>query len=563
MTDLKDGPGKYINPSPRRDDEIDSRFPLLVDNVSWSHTDAPGNLAVADPGGVARQTLRSALGWSGNDAAGFTSALSASIELGERSGHVTSTWVKRTVSVQADLGALTGAQASLFTRAQAAQPLINSLIANLQILDPALDADDANAVRDLVSDTVTDLIAELGNPGNPRVARVDTLFEILTGLPRSMSAQVVKADMVGGALGNLRTSWGLVRHNANSLDEEETLTNFVTLVDSICSGLMTPWSLQRSAFAAGAGSDTFLGPELVLLSRDLAAAAEQCQDCRMLLRSVLLGEAEQATILVNAAGSQRGAMPLTDLMDWLEDFLNHRGPQMITKGGRDAIASAFVPMARTLQDLVHSIVVDPDPNWPPGMSAGRVASAFASLDTFMTQVLARVGKVTRYGVSVTGVEGALTAGEVGVITLRGAGLDVVRGVTFEHDRVTIEGHVVSTMQSRGQGGEDTATVLFNVVGIPPNRIPLEGTWVRLEVTDNWNATDTSQTVRIKRGGPPSDSSGRSAPPGPDGGGPSDSADAIASPQTAETAEKGSTRRPRTTGRAASKATRAKSNPKQN
>lgn len=492
---------------------FDTRYPLLVENVAWSDV---GSTKVADdPGGVATKTLGDALGWTGSDPAGFAAALAASVELGQEGGHVTTRWVQRAISVKSDLGALTGVQASLYARARALQPMISDLMATMQVLDPSLDQDDADATKQIVTDTITDLVAELGNPGNPRVARVDTLLEILTGLD-TQSVGTPSAANVGGALGAMRTRWGLQRTNCNKLWQEQIVSNFATVVDTVMHNLRGPWRQSRSAFLPGTGSDVFLGPELVVLARDLTAASAQLQECRTMLRSVLIGDADQATIIVNPGGEQgRGSIPLADLLDWLDDFLTRAGPRMITSGGRDAIAGAFVPMASSLTDLVGSIAdagaagtpvafaatngnqasTGPLPaTWPPGMTAPRVTIAFTGLHTLMTGIVDRVAGITRSGVSVVKVSSEVHAERAkAVVEITGRGLDTVREVTLSRRGRVMVGLVTDVVDIGGR--LQRATVQFDSRHISSSSIQSSEQW-QLRLVDEQGQVDAETTVTV-------------------------------------------------------------------
>ena len=121
-------------------------YPVLTEEVST--TGAPGARWRAAPAVVrpARATGRpstrpcgtcSAGGPSG-DLAGFQAALTGAFQLREVEGHTAWTWQQRGYAVQADMGALTGAQASIYARAKSALDQILPLLAGLTTLNPAL-----------------------------------------------------------------------------------------------------------------------------------------------------------------------------------------------------------------------------------------------------------------------------------------------------------------------------------------------------------------------------------------------------------------------------------------
>ncbi len=425
-----------------RIDDVDSAYPLLVDNMDNRRSGQRGNVGNGDLGSQANETISSILGWRGRttDAAGFQAALKASFSLNEVDGHVVAGYTARSLSIQADLGALTGAQASLYARAKSTETLVVGLIDGLTVLDPTADLNDTEALRRLVRESVLELVGELGIPGGPRVPRVNTLFTVLTGTPATLAGAVPIATRVGGQLGQLRDRFGLVRSNINDLNNEQVFTSFFTVVDAIGS-LQGSWAQQRKAFSVVPGSDTYLGPELVLLSRDLAAASEQLEEVRFLLESVFVGPAEQQTILVRGVdGAADDAMALSDLMSWLEDFLGTRGPRLISESGRDGIQAAFMPMAVTLSNLVGALAEGGQAGWPRAMSAMRVVNGFGELSTYLTSVLDRVRNVTRYGVRISEVKISHLGGPKG----RGRGLMIFGdGFRPEHSVVLRNGAQVA------------------------------------------------------------------------------------------------------------------------
>src|SRR5262249_47964515 len=71
---------------------------------------------------TAQGAIRDLLGWRyrANDPKGFLAALNKAVELKQVEGHLESTWKARPFMVQADLGEVTGAQASIYERARVA-----------------------------------------------------------------------------------------------------------------------------------------------------------------------------------------------------------------------------------------------------------------------------------------------------------------------------------------------------------------------------------------------------------------------------------------------------------
>ena len=134
-------------------------------------------------GRPSRAAIRDVLGWRPRvqDPKAFTAALSASFELSTFEDHVIARYVPRGVAVQADLGGVTGGQASLYLRAKAAHEQITRMLDSLQPLRTDADPQDCEAYRGLVRDSVRRIVMELGREGGPRVPLVDSAFSVLTG----------------------------------------------------------------------------------------------------------------------------------------------------------------------------------------------------------------------------------------------------------------------------------------------------------------------------------------------------------------------------------------------
>src|SRR4051812_48032202 len=96
-------------------ENVDQVFPLLT----------TGGPERSGPAGAGNQTptasavIRDVLGWRPRPQhpKAFAAALQASFTLSEVQGHVEATYVPRGFAVQADLGGISGGQASLFSRA--------------------------------------------------------------------------------------------------------------------------------------------------------------------------------------------------------------------------------------------------------------------------------------------------------------------------------------------------------------------------------------------------------------------------------------------------------------
>jgi hypothetical protein len=394
------------NGSPIRLDEVDSAFPLLVQDVS-SRVGGSGGDVSTNVGKLAADTIAEALGWRrppGDDATcarGFVAALSASFELSEFQGHVVSRYTPRGLAIQANMGALTGAQASFYSRANAALTQMLSLLDALTPLAPSYDQEDVDAFRAVVRDGLTTLVAEFGIPGGPRIAKVDVLFKMMTGVAVDTAPPQIAARSVTGQLGQLRDRFGLVREHVNSLDHEAELTTFVTLVD-VLGSLQTSWHLQRSQFLPASHHETYLGPDLVLLSRDLAAARESIDELIFRLESVFVGRAERQTIWI---GHGSHTMTVEDLVEWVRDFVVVQGPALVRQG-RDGIESSFTPIIDALVDAVGGAVdelANPPASWPSGMRSQRVVFGFEQLGGYLDQVAKRARRIRRSPIRVFSV----------------------------------------------------------------------------------------------------------------------------------------------------------------
>src|SRR5205085_2206535 len=135
-------------------------------------------------GQVASQAISDALGWkpSSTDPKGFVGALTQSFTLTEIEGHVESTWNPRTYTVQTDLaGGITGAQASLYTRAKDAQDNCLRLLDGLYPLDPTADTEFVKALREMAKSQIVEIVKQFAVVP-PSILRVNTYFKILLGL---------------------------------------------------------------------------------------------------------------------------------------------------------------------------------------------------------------------------------------------------------------------------------------------------------------------------------------------------------------------------------------------
>ena len=315
--------------------------------------------------------------------------------------------------MQADLGAVTGGQASLYLRAKAAHEQITRMLDSLKPLRTDADPQDCEAYRGLVRDSVRRIVMELGREGGPRVPLVDSAFSVLSGYQPSTTTTTtsggftpnpvpgraagtrrtlhspagsvsssggtvgsvptalaeIDPDTVPGQLGALRDRFGLDDDHVNTVDEEKQRTSFWTLVELI-TDLQRSWDARRLDFTLGAGNG-FLGTDLVQISRLLAAASEQVDEFEAVLDSVLVSAAERQTVVLD----QGTGLTLDDLVQWLRVFVTEDGPNIIRETGRDGLVSSFTPtvaaLLLTLRDkLVRRLVPCGGPSCAGGCHCG-------------------------------------------------------------------------------------------------------------------------------------------------------------------------------------------------
>jgi hypothetical protein len=421
--------------------DVDQAFPLLTTDSAARR--GSSTVSGGDQAPTVSAAIRDVLGWRPRpqDTKAFTAALGASFELTTVEGHVEARYVPRGFAVQADLGGITGGQASLYSRAKNSHTQITEMLESLKPLRPDADPEDCTAFRLLIRDAVRQVVQEFGMPGGPRVQLVDSAFRTLTGfepvvtgtpaLPGFEPAMTgtpasrhngdvppaarigtagQTADDVPGILGALRDRMGLTDDNVNTVDEEKIRTSFLTLVDLII-GLQIAWEQQRVAFGSADGRG-FLGTELILINRLLAAAAEQVDELEAVLDSTLISAGERQTIVIDA----RTRLTLDGLLSWLRTFLTEDGPRIVQDTGRDGITTSFTPTVVTLLDTLRNTLVGKLPNpashnghspvsllpvgccgrLPTGMYAARTRIAVAGLCSLLEQLAGNAAKIGRF-----------------------------------------------------------------------------------------------------------------------------------------------------------------------
>ncbi len=372
-----------------------SAYPMLTQEAGFSG--APSSPWSNSPGArplgqIVDATLRDVLGWrpKATDHKGFVAALTQSFTCKEIEGRTECSYTPRTyaVQVQADMGAVTGAQASIYSRAKAALDQSVMILDRLYPLDPAADLQETAASRAIVRSEFTELVNELGIEGGPRVHRVDSLFEQLRG-PNNTPFD---PEQIQGQLRAMRDEFGLVRNRVNTIEEEQDLTDFLTLVDYVNS-LFQSWTSQRQFFDRSSTVEPFLGTQLVLVSRQLNVVAESVHEAYNAMNSVFLGESERQTIELVFTNPKRPSLFVSELLMWVERFATEEGTLLIRDAGKAGV-KAFFPTITRLFDAVRDSRIPPqDQNrLPAAYRTARVQRSLAELETHLKRLADLAGK---------------------------------------------------------------------------------------------------------------------------------------------------------------------------
>ncbi len=347
------------------------KYPVLTRDVGdgggyggGTRTGAPASL-----GRLAQDTIRAVLGWRfrGEDTKGFQAALAATAVAKQVDGFTQYEWRSPTFMVQADLGEITGAQASLLACAKNTVEQALPLLDRLTPLRADSDAEDIAAVRSIIRTQLNELVEECGQLGGPRVPRVDAIFRVLLGPPRldpltagrRETAGHLKVEFAKKVLGTrneiardrtilliqLRERLGLESERINTIQEERVYTDYLILRDLLTS-LCHTWESQREDFL-GRG-EGFLGTELVRLSRLLDVIVESVHESYGIMDSVYFGPAERQTVRLHLRPADERTTELTvgELLDWVEDFCANESRQLIQDGGKDGVVTASYTLER-------------------------------------------------------------------------------------------------------------------------------------------------------------------------------------------------------------------------
>jgi len=326
--------------------------------------------------------LRGVLGRSPRvaDTRSFANALRQSFNVAVVEGRTEVRYEARSFAGQADLGGgVTGAQASLYSRAAIALDKALPLLEGLEPLDPAADEELVGASRAIVRQEMIELVNALRAEGGPTSARVDRFIESLFGEDAAERDAEVRGDNPGGHFSDLVAALGMTDDRINTLEEESNYSNYLAVFD-FANQIRTGWIEFRDTFQ---GKD--LGTRLVQLSRALSVAAETVDEVYAAMDSVFVGPAERQVSSFTPVGGR--TVLVSELLQWVVDFTTDEAPKLVLEGGRRGIR-AVQPTAETLEGLVRGLLeaIDTDPGIPQGMRHARVRFPLQELRTYLGEI---------------------------------------------------------------------------------------------------------------------------------------------------------------------------------
>ncbi|HVG91902.1 MAG TPA: hypothetical protein VNB54_10475, partial [Alphaproteobacteria bacterium] len=401
-----------------RDVEDAISYPILTEEIGYRPspvgipTGGGGGIFGSGGGGslgqVAAKAVSEVLGWKPNatDPKGFVGALTQAFTLTDVEGHVESTWTPRTYAVQTDLGGgITGAQASLYTRAKNALDSGLPLLNGLYPLDPEADPEYVKALREMARSQMSEIVKEMGAVGLPSILRIDTYFQILLGVGPGEQVEF-DPDKIGGTLGELRDTYGIQfvgNPLNNSVEDEQDITNFRVISDYMTS-LMQSWIANRRFFFIRSDQPAFFGTQLVLISRQFTTISETVNEVRFALDSVFIGPSERQTLLLEF--DDLAPMFLEDVLNEVERFTGDEGPRLLRDGGKISVTNNILPVVESLQKMVKEAHSPQNINdLPDGFRTARVRN---SLNDLQDQLKALVGLIEQIEQEVPPSENKLT-----------------------------------------------------------------------------------------------------------------------------------------------------------
>ncbi|HEX8172444.1 MAG TPA: hypothetical protein VF824_18055 [Thermoanaerobaculia bacterium] len=347
-------------------------------------------------GGSTAAALSAVLGWRvrEDDAAGIRRALAEAFPITrDVTGKTVVKWRPRgyrAQAVQAGIGAITGAQLSIYERARTIVDQTRTLLDELTGLLPAPDAEDVAAVRALIAPQLADLVDQFGSEGGPMPQRVDTIFSLLFG-DDAQNKRFQDPDTVHGLFGLLRDRLGLVAARVNTIDEEKLLTKFHLVVNYV-DMLLLSWNARRGAMEAE-GDDVFFGTHVVRLQRVFSVVAESVAAIYRAMDSVFLGAAERLTLRLHT----QPTITVAELLQWIEELASSRAFDILTEGGKDGAEHALVPILERVNRLYIAMTRDaPDfARYPDAFRTARVQSAVSELRTHLDTALRLARQIRR------------------------------------------------------------------------------------------------------------------------------------------------------------------------
>jgi len=404
-------------------------YPILTREIGYPSAPgqgtAGGGAGTAPLKGLVENAIRDVLGWrpKTSDPKAFLASLSQSFKSDEARGVTTWTWTPRTYAVQADMTAITGAQASLYHRAKAALDQCIPLLDGLSTLDDCADAQDAEATRAIVRSALVGLVNELGTIGGPRVQRVDDYFRILLdyspnpapevevpeaptttnmtecinpiGCSKPKTLTLTDPEQVDGQLGTLGDRFGLKSGNVNTIEEEQNLTNYFILVNYVDT-LKLSWDSDRTKFDRNpANTNAFLGTQQVLLLQSLAVLAESVQQAYFILDSLFVGPEERRMTFVNMG--QGSYLSLAELLEWVDQFSSEEGRLLIQDGGKDGVISLLPTVVRLQQlvDRARDQARAPSNNPTHAFHSSRFRNALEELSVYLNKTAELASQIQR------------------------------------------------------------------------------------------------------------------------------------------------------------------------
>jgi hypothetical protein len=283
---------------------------------------------------------------------------------------------------------ITGAQASLYSRAAQAETAIQSMLDALFPLSEIADKEQAAASNAILASLVHQLVQELGAEGGPSALLIDAYFADL--LDASVGdAPPDDPDTVTGAIGDLRDRYYLTRDRINVPAEEENYTKYLSVFDYLVS-LYASWRVQRPFFTGETGQPYF-GTLLVYLRRGLEVVVENGAELILRLDMADIGSAERKNLRVKKGPPANTWLYLQATLDSIREYASETAPNLIETAGRDGAISTYSTLWNMADD-VEAFVGQPA-GFPALYSDPLIQAAAASLATSLDEVVELVAEL--------------------------------------------------------------------------------------------------------------------------------------------------------------------------